>query len=127
MAAAIPLGVAATFVLPLLYGEAFQGSVVPTYILIAGLCGAGVSGVITAFLYGAGRPGLNSLALGAGLVGTVVLDLLLIPSFGVIGAAVASSVAYLTTTGVLVRCFVLVARESEATSREDEQPSKVSA
>lgn len=126
--AAVPLGVAATFVLPLLYGEAFREAVVPTYILIVGLCGAGISGVITAFLYGAGRPGLSSLALGAGLLATVVLDLVLIPVFGVIGAALASSVAYLTTTGVLVRCFLVVARrhEAEAISREGEL-SKVSA
>lgn len=124
LAAAVPLGVAASFVIPLLYGEAFRDAVVPTYILIAGLCGSGISGVITAFLYGAGRPGLNSLAFGAGLFVTVVLDLLLIPAFGVIGAAVASSVAYLTTTGVLIRCFLLVARRSEATSR-DAEPTKV--
>jgi hypothetical protein len=49
----------------------------------------------------------------------------LIPPFGVIGAAFASSVAYLTTTGVLVRCFVVVARQHEATGRVRER-SKVS-
>jgi Na+-driven multidrug efflux pump len=55
----------------------------------------------------------------------VVLDLVLIPPFGVIGAALASSFAYLTTTAVLVRCFRIVARRHEAASRESEA-SKVS-
>jgi Na+-driven multidrug efflux pump len=58
-----------------------------------------VAGVISGFLYGAGRPGLNSLAMAAGLAITVVLDLLLIPGLEATGAAIASAVAY-TTTGV---------------------------
>jgi O-antigen/teichoic acid export membrane protein len=109
---AVPLALAGTFVLPLLYGEAFRGAIVPTYILIAGLCGAGITGVISAFLYATDHPGLNSLAMGAGLLVTVVLDLVLIPALGVLGAALASAAAYLTTTAVLAGCF-LVGRRGE--------------
>jgi O-antigen/teichoic acid export membrane protein len=109
-AVAIPLGIAATFLLPWLFGPAFQLAVKPTYVLLIGLSGTGFAGVVTAFLLGAGRPGLNSLANGVGLVVTVTLDLLLIPRFGVMGAAVASSCAYLTTAFVLLAFFRVVAR-----------------
>ena len=59
----------------------------------------------TAYLLGAGRPGLNSLAQAAGLVVTVTLDLVLIPRIGVMGAAIASCFAYLTTTAMLLVFF----------------------
>ena len=62
-----------------------------------GLAGGGVYGVLSAFLSGIGRPGLNSLAQAAGLVVTVALDLSLIPHLGIVGAATASTFAYLTT------------------------------
>jgi O-antigen/teichoic acid export membrane protein len=112
-AAALPLAAAAPILLPLVFGEAFRGAVVPTWILLFGLSAVGVTGIVSAFLYGAGRPGLNSLGLTSGLVVTVILDVLLIPRFEVVGAAVASCAAYLTTSLVLSLCFVKVARSYE--------------
>jgi O-antigen/teichoic acid export membrane protein len=112
-AAAVPLALAAGFVIPALYGDAFRSGVVPTYILLGGLAGGGVVGVVSAYLYGVGRPGLNSLGMGAGVVVTVVLDLLLIPRFGIVGAAVASSVAYITSLAVLLAFFRKVAPAME--------------
>ena len=103
--AAIPLAAAAGPVLPLLYGAAFRGATVPALILLAGLLGEGVAGLLTAYLYGIGRPGANSLAMAAGVAVTVALDLVLIPRHGATGAAVASAVAYLTTTGALLIAF----------------------
>jgi O-antigen/teichoic acid export membrane protein len=102
---AIPLALAAGTLLPMLYGRAFTGATVPAWILIAGLLGEGVAGLVTAYLYGIGRPGVNSLAMGAGVLVTVVLDLLLIPRHGAVGAAIASAVAYLTTTATLLFSF----------------------
>ncbi|WP_411153210.1 oligosaccharide flippase family protein [Streptomyces sp. A30] len=88
--------------LPLLYGQAFQTSVLPACILVIGLAAWGASAVGTAFLCGIGRPGVNSLAMGIGVAVTVVLDVLLIPSHGAVGAAVASSTAYVVTTVMLI-------------------------
>ncbi|MER7005360.1 oligosaccharide flippase family protein [Dactylosporangium sp. NPDC000555] len=108
--AAIPLALAAGTLLPLLYGPGFGGAVVPVWILLGGLIGEGVAGVVTAYLYGVGRPGLTSLAVGIGVAVTVAGDLLLIPRHGVVGAAVASSVAYLLTVATLLACFALTRR-----------------
>lgn len=104
-AAVVPLWVAAAFVIPALYGADFRGAITPARIILLGLALEGVAAVITAFLYGIGRPGLNSWATVAGLVVTVVLDLALIPAFGATGAAAASAVAYATTALALATCF----------------------
>ena len=115
--AALAMALAAPLVLPLFYGPAFKEAVLPACVLLIGLAGGGVIGVISAYLQGVGRPGLYSAAVGAGLPVTVGLDLLLIPHFGVMGAAVASTAAYVTTTGVLVACFRVVTRAEGRAAR----------
>jgi O-antigen/teichoic acid export membrane protein len=105
MGTALPLLIIAGFVIPALYGDAFEGAVTPARIILLALAFDGVAGVISAYLYGVGRPGLNSWAMALGLVATVALDLLLIPGFEATGAAVASAVAYATVTGALVVFF----------------------
>lgn len=92
---------ASVIMLPLLYGPAFHAAVVPSCILLAGLAVEGAAAVSSAYLCGRGRPGANSLGMGAGALVTVALDLVLIPRAGAVGAAIASSVAYLVTTGLL--------------------------
>ena len=109
---AVPLWIAAGWLIPLFYGPAFQGAVIPARIILLGLVLEGAGGVITAFLYGVGRPGLNSFAMGVGLVGTVALDLLLIPRYGATGAAIASAVAYTGSTLALAWFFWRVNHET---------------
>jgi len=92
------------------YGPQFTPAILPAQILLAGLAVEGAAGVVSAFLYGDGRPGLNSLSMGAGVVVTVVLDVLLIPRWHAVGAAIASSAAYLTTTVVLLGAFLVLTR-----------------
>jgi parallel beta-helix repeat protein len=105
LAAALPLAAVAGLLLPALYGPAFAAAVTPTRILLLGLAPEGAAAVATAFLYGVGRPGLNSMAMGAGVAVTVALDLALIPSLGASGAAWASTAAYLTSTAMLLVWF----------------------
>jgi O-antigen/teichoic acid export membrane protein len=114
-AAVLPLAVAAGLVIPLAYGHDFAPAVVPAQIILMGLLLEGVTGVVTGYLYGVGRPGLNSWAMAGGLVLTVALDLLLIPPFGVEGAAVASAIAYMGTTLALLAFFVHVSRADRVT------------
>jgi O-antigen/teichoic acid export membrane protein len=123
---AVPLAIAARWLLPALYGKDFSSAITPTWILLGGLLGEGLAGLITGYLYGRGKPGLNSLAMGGGLVATLILDLLLIPRFGAIGAAVASTVAYLLTTATLVGCFVSIgSRDRRAHAVRSEQALQV--
>jgi O-antigen/teichoic acid export membrane protein len=115
--AVVPLWVAAGFVIPSLYGDDYGSAVTPARIILLGLALEGVAAAITAFLYGVGRPGLNSLAMAAGLAATVVLDLLLIPRFEAVGAAIASAVAYSITALALIWFFRRVGRFDRAAVR----------
>jgi Na+-driven multidrug efflux pump len=54
----------------------------------------GIALAIGSTLRGYGRPGLASILAGLSMVVTIGLDLILIPDYGVTGAAVASAVAY---------------------------------
>lgn len=111
-AAAPVMAVAAIVGLPLLYGSAFRGAVLPACVLLVGLAFDGATAVTSAYLRGVGRPGTSSLGMAVGVAVTVVLDVLLIPRHGALGAAVASSVAYLVTTAMLVRLAYRTARPS---------------
>lgn len=99
---AVPVAALTSPVMSLLYGDRFHAAVRPALVLVLGMLLAGASGVASGYLYGRGRPGLNSAATAVGLVVTVVLDLLLIPRFGALGAAAASCAAYLTSDGLLI-------------------------
>jgi O-antigen/teichoic acid export membrane protein len=105
--AAIPLA-AGVPLLPLVYGAEFAGAMLPAYILLFGLIGEGVAGLVSAYLYGVGRPGANSIALSVSVVVTVGLDLALIPHYHAVGAAVASAAAYLTSSAALLVCYFAV-------------------
>ena len=110
-AGAAPLALLSPLVIPFAYGSAFAAAVVPACILLVGLAGEGLAAVAVGYLYGRGRPGLASAATGAGVVVTVVLDILLIPHLGVTGAAVASTLAYLSSTAVAVTLFARTMRD----------------
>ena len=122
-AAVVPLWLAVGFVIPAVYGTEFAPAVIPARIILFGLVLDGVASVVTGFLYGVGHPGRNSLAMGAGLVVTVVLDLTLIPPFGATGAAVASAAAYLATAIALLAFFVSIARSDHVVQARAKLPS----
>jgi O-antigen/teichoic acid export membrane protein len=122
-AAVVPLWLAVGFVIPAIYGSQFSPAVVPARIILLGLVLDGVGGVITGFLYGVGRPGLNSWAMAVGLAATVILDVALIPPFGAVGAAVASAIAYLLVNFALLGFFWWVARADPALPTRAKIPS----
>lgn len=101
--------------IPWLYGKDFRNAIGPAYILVAGLVTDGVGAVLSAWLLGCGRPGANSFAVGVGVIVTVGLDALLIPSHQAIGAALASGAAYFTVTACLFGAFEKIRRSETST------------
>jgi lipopolysaccharide/colanic/teichoic acid biosynthesis glycosyltransferase/O-antigen/teichoic acid export membrane protein len=98
-----PLLAVGTYIaVPILYGKAYHGAILPAEIIIIGLSIEGAAAVSSAYLLGLGRPGLNSVGMGVGAIITVTLDVILIPRLGAMGGAITSAVTYLTTTMVLV-------------------------
>lgn len=95
---AIGVGAAALLgpvVLPAVFGDAFDESVIPFLWLLPGTFGYAASAVFSSALVGSSSPGLSSLGPIVSLVVGFALDLALIPPFGATGAAAAASVAFL--------------------------------
>jgi len=76
------------------YGPAYDPALVPFLVLLPGIWFLSTGNLVANVLAAHGRPGTGSLlaALQAGL--TIGLDLALIPPFGAVGAALASTLAY---------------------------------
>lgn len=83
------------------FGESFRGSIEDLRVLVLGAFGVVAVKQLGSVLTGQGKPTLASLAIGISFVVTVILDVALIPPFGGLGAAIASSVAY-TVGGIAV-------------------------
>jgi O-antigen/teichoic acid export membrane protein len=79
--------------LPLLFGDAFHGAIVLTWVLLISTVTGTVSGALLSALGAAGHPGSAARAQLLVLVPTVVALVLLLPSTGALGAAVIATVA----------------------------------
>ena len=82
------------FLLTLVFGSAYAGSVTPFLLLLPGALGAVLLAIFTNALVASSAPGLSSLGPLASLFVGVVLDFALIPPFGASGAAAAASAAF---------------------------------
>jgi O-antigen/teichoic acid export membrane protein len=105
LALAVPLSLLARWWITLFYGAAFAGSSLPFVILLLGCVPFALCVVQAAAVAGVNRLDVNVISSTLGLVATVVLDLILIPRFGILGAAVASAASYLVTALVVLRAF----------------------
>ncbi len=93
-------------VVRLLYGQPFEGAIEPTRWLLAGVWAIGLNGILMNHFAGKGLPwGIVAIPL-AGLALNVGLNVTLIPSFGLVGAAAASTAAYMLMFGLALTWFV---------------------
>lgn len=112
---ALVLGISGPTLIGLLYGKAFQAAALPLACLLPGTVFLGISKVLSKHLSGTGHPGLVARASCYSLVATVVLDLVLIPAFGLAGAAAATTLAYGLHAAI---CFHAFRQLTGATTRE---------
>jgi O-antigen/teichoic acid export membrane protein len=89
-----------------IFGSEFEGSVDDLRMLVAGAFGMVALKLLGNALVAQGQPLLQSLAIGSGFVLTVVLDIVLIPPLGGLGAATASTIAYSAAGIVMGAAFV---------------------
>lgn len=81
--------------IPVIFGAAFDASVVPFLLLLPGALGFVMMRLFSSALVGSSHPGRSSIAPIVALITSVVFDLLLIPSFGAGGAAAAATLGLL--------------------------------
>ncbi len=102
---AVPALVLAPSGVELLYGAPFRDAGPALQLLLPGIVAYGVVAVLSQFLLAAGAPGRSTLVLLTGLVLNLVANALLIPRFGIIGAAMSSSFSYTITALLMVIAF----------------------
>jgi O-antigen/teichoic acid export membrane protein len=89
-----------------LYGSAFLPALRPLQCLLPGIVGLSLYQFLKADLYHMNRPGLISWVSVIAMVCNLALNVLLIPRYGAVGAALSSSVCYLLSSALLL-FFVL--------------------
>jgi O-antigen/teichoic acid export membrane protein len=111
----VALGFALPWLIPMLYGTQFSGSLAPALILLPGMVSLTVVKIISHAAAGFGRPEYATYATVLGLAATVPLDFALIPRMGILGAALASTAAY---TVAAVAALALYCRVSGSSFTE---------
>jgi stage V sporulation protein B len=103
--AALVVAVAAGPLLEIAFGDAYAEGTPALLVMLAAVVPLSVGRLISADLKGRGRPGVVSIAAVVSVIATVALDLVLIPSLGILGAAIASLVAYSLMTAALLYAY----------------------
>ncbi|MGH9278678.1 MAG: polysaccharide biosynthesis C-terminal domain-containing protein [Acidimicrobiales bacterium] len=96
------IAVASPLLLPVLYGQEFARAVGPLLLLLPGTVVFCASMVGESFLTATGRPGRVTFAELSGLALTLVGLPIVVPRWGIVGAAILSSVSYSVVLAVCV-------------------------
>lgn len=99
------LGLAAPWAITLLYGDVFAGSVNALWLLLPGIVLNSGFKLLAQLVVQGGLQRYNLLGAAIGAALTIVLDLALIPRFGIEGAALASTLAYAAVLGVTLHAL----------------------
>ncbi len=97
-------------VIPLLLGRAFAGSINPFLFLLPGVVVFSLTNVLATYLTAAGKPGYNAAIAFISFLFTVIFDILLIPRYGMSGAAFASGISYTMSSMMTVGVFWRVSK-----------------
>ena len=103
----------APFFIPFMFGEDFRPAVPVVWALAPGIVGVGVFQLVVSELNGRGRPEVGLYAAGTALALNVLLNIWWIPAFGIVGAALASSVSY-----IVMGAWMLVAQTRAVSARQ---------
>ncbi|MCP3752529.1 oligosaccharide flippase family protein [Pseudomonas sp. SBB6] len=93
-----------------LFGADYQPAYPALLALLPGLFGLCYASILRLDLLGKNRPGTVSLMMGLGAALNLVLNVLLIPAYGIVGAAMASSIAYLAVTLAMLLLYCKLSR-----------------
>jgi O-antigen/teichoic acid export membrane protein len=96
----------------LIFSSAFLSAYIPMLALLPGVVFLGGAKVLANEIAGRGYPHYNSVNSGLALIITVLLDFLLIPLYGIFGAALASSIAYTAIFITSIGFYLTVSRKT---------------
>jgi O-antigen/teichoic acid export membrane protein len=90
----------------LLYGDDYLPAVAALVLIQPGIWAFSVGKLLSVYIASINRPEIGTLAGLVALIATLILDLALIPAWGIAGAAVASSISYIISTIIITRFFL---------------------
>jgi len=88
------IGVLLRNMIPILFGEEYAGATIPFVIVLLGTIGASIGKCSYPFFLFIGRPWIHTIVTGISLTVNVGINIMLIPSMGIFGAAVATLISY---------------------------------
>jgi O-antigen/teichoic acid export membrane protein len=98
----VAIGALLPVAIPLVFGASFKGAIWPAEVLLAGMFFLGAQVVLAGGAQALGNPWLGSKANVGALIVTVTLLYFLLPRFGILGAASATTAAYFTQLMIVV-------------------------
>lgn len=96
------------FIIKIMYGKLFFPSLIPLWLLLPGVIMLSIGKITSSDLLGRGKPIYATIISAVTLLVTIVLDLWLIPRFGIAGAAIASTIAYSLSATIGLICYLKV-------------------
>lgn len=102
---AVPAFVLGPRLVRFVYGSQFSDAGVALRLILPGIVAYSVVAVLSRYIVGRGRPGVGTLVLVVGLALNITANLILVPRFGINGAAASSSISYLLTAVVTLAVF----------------------
>jgi O-antigen/teichoic acid export membrane protein len=90
----------------ILFSDRFLPAVAPLFVLLPGVVMISIAKVLTSDLIARGHPRANMWSGTAGFVSNVILNVILIPRMGLVGAALSSTVSY-SLYAVVIMIFFL--------------------
>jgi len=105
----IMLAIVSPWFVTILVGEQYVGAIEPLRWMLPGLVAMAAAYVFANYFAGTGHPILSAAVFGVGLIIKIGLNYLFVPSFGIIGAALASSCTYLA----IALTFYLILRKMQ--------------
>jgi O-antigen/teichoic acid export membrane protein len=106
--AAVGLFLTSRLVITVFYTEEYLPSLYPLWILLPGVISISYSQILFNDLGGRGKPYFGTIASLISAFVTLGADVLLIPRFGIIGAATASSLAYITNAAIAIASYLVI-------------------
>jgi O-antigen/teichoic acid export membrane protein len=109
---AIILTIIANYIFPVLFTNKYADSINPFIILLPGTLFLTISKILANDITGRGKPIVNMYIAILTFILNIVLNIILIPEYGILGAALASSITYSLSTFVLIFIFLKISKVS---------------
>lgn len=110
LAMTLGLGLLGPLIVPLLYGADYRASILPMLILLPGVALLSLYRMLATFFASIDRQSTALVAQGVAVVANIGLNVLLIPRFGILGAAAASLASYALETLLIAGVFLFLFR-----------------